>query len=118
IALEKGVINPSYIRMVCYLLKLAERYEDKADIFFVEITGKDGAQIAKAKEETAKEKLTAAISKHLERYDINIEYTKNRNLCVFFNRNLKQLAEVVDVIKSESDDEFDIQVKEITSELL
>ena len=118
IALEKGVINPSYIRMVCYLLKLAERYEDKADIFFVEITGKNGAQIAKAKEETAKEKLTAAISKHLERYDINIEYTKNRNLCVFFNRNLKQLAEVVDVIKSESDDEFDIRVKEITSELL
>ena len=118
IALEKGVTKPSYIRMVCYLLKLAEKFDDKADIFFIEVSRKDLKEISKADTERAKEKLASSVSRHLERYDLLIEYTSFRSLCVLFKRDLKKLTETVNEIKQESDDEFDISVKEITSELL
>ena len=118
IALEKEVSNPSYIRMVCYLLKLAEKFDDKADIFFVEISAKDGKEISNSSADRAKEILTSSVSKHLERYDLLIDYTKFRKLCVLFNRDLKKLTETVNEIKNESDGEFEISIKEITSELL
>ncbi|MBQ9863512.1 MAG: hypothetical protein IJM28_06355, partial [Lachnospiraceae bacterium] len=79
---------------------------------------KDLKEISKADTERAKEKLEASVSRHLERYDLLIEYTSFRSLCVLFKRDLKKLTETVNEIKQESDDEFEISVKEITSELL
>ena len=81
-----SVLNPSHVRMICYIMKLAEKNERKFDIFF---TG-----IETADEKTDAEVLAAArkaYSEHVMKYinmrDICIEYGHSSNIVVLFDRD-------------------------------
>ena len=88
-----SVLNPSHVRMICYIMKLAEKNARKFDIFF---TG-----IETADEKTDAEVLVAArkaYSEHVMKYinmrDICIEYGHSSNIVVLFDRDEEGMKKV------------------------
>ena len=81
------VIDPSHVRMLCYVMKLMERKGMDYDIVFVE-TESDMEDLRK----TIKEK--AGI------HDVTILYTKERYIVALFDRDEEETNEFIKTLKS------------------
>jgi len=96
--LEKpGLVRQaSHVRMICYIMKLAEKNKRTFEIFFAGINHPECSE-----EEHDKDPLSgfnAYVKKYLTMRDIMIEYDELSNILVLFDRKPEQLEEIREYI--------------------
>lgn len=82
---DSSIINPTHVRMVCYVTKLMEKKGQIIDIFFVK---HDNEQA-----------VTDALKQNIRGRDINIEYTGGVNAIVLFEKTEEEASEILGRIK-------------------
>lgn len=90
---KENVLNPSHVRMICYILKLEEYRKNKFEIFLVSL--KNGAEDS--------EKLNSVVKEYVGPRDINVAYTKTQNIVVLFNRSPGEIKAALETMSKETD---------------
>lgn len=70
---QEEITNPSHIRMLCYIIKLAEKKNMTVDVFYTKFTPPFG-----------REKFSDVSKSKLGKHDISLEYTENSNIIALF----------------------------------
>ncbi len=89
-----SVLNPSHVRMICYIMKLAEKNDRKFDIFFT------GIEVAEDKREDkefvagVRKAYSEHVMKYINKRDIYIEYGPSSNIVVLFDRDDEGMKKV------------------------
>lgn len=89
---EGVIINPSHVRLACYIMKLAEDCGDEFNVIFIEPKNNHLENF------TVEEFLESVLKQHLKTKDINIRYSKNQNLVVLFGRTENELENLLNSI--------------------
>ena len=85
---DKSIVKfPTHVRMLCYICKLKEKKGDRVSILFVGPKNEDEAGNRSELWEVIDKNIKAAI----ERHDVYIEYSRDVNVIVLFNRSREQL---------------------------
>ena len=103
------VFQPSHVRMICYVMKLAEKNDRRFDVFFAGVLPEKCAVNGdECKEhrpgrhgvtEELEEAFDAHIRKNLDIRDISIDYDIESNIIVLFDRDENGMKKVRDEIK-------------------
>ena len=89
-----SVLNPSHVRMICYIMKLAEKNERNFDIFFTGVeVAEDKRQDAEAVA-AARKSYSEHVMKYINKRDIYIEYGPTSNIVVLFDRDDEGMKKV------------------------
>ncbi len=78
-----GIINPSFVRMCAYLVKIAEENDREVDVFFV-TSYEDERQISA-------DEMDMKIKSSLKVSDIYLTYSENTKLVAVFDKNEQEL---------------------------
>ena len=95
---RKPVSNPSHVRMLCYIIKLMEKKGAGYQVLFVgpDTDGTDEAGLS-----AAWEKLSAVIKRNTDINDVNIQYTKERNIVALYGKDDNEAKRFSDGIRKE-----------------
>ncbi len=103
------VFQPSHVRMICYVMKLAEKNDRHFDVFFAGILPEDCGKLGDECKEHApgrhgvSEELEEAFDAHIRSIlgirDISIDYDIESNIIVLFDRNEDAMKKVREEIK-------------------
>lgn len=104
------VTNPSFVRMVCYLIKNSEKNNEKVDVNFIYVSYKDKEKLTKDEKEELTNVLTSSYSRKMEGQDIAIKYKDGCMLLVFFNRTDKEIGDCMDRIVAEIDYKYSHEI--------
>ncbi|MCR4792679.1 MAG: HD domain-containing protein [Lachnospiraceae bacterium] len=98
------VFHPSHVRMICYVMKLAEKNDRQFDVFFAgiipESCAHDGEECTEHKPgrhgitPEMEERFDAHIRKILGIRDISIDYDAESNIIVLFDRNEEEMKKI------------------------
>lgn len=80
---QEQILNPAHVRMVCYIMKLAEYSKQNFDMFFVE---------------ASQQAINEVMKKYIKNKDINIQYTDNQNLVVLFEYSDAEIEQIRNAI--------------------
>lgn len=104
------VTNPSFVRMVCYLIKNSEKNNEKVDVNFIYVGLKDKEKLTKDEKDELSLVLTNAYSRKMEGQDIAIKYKDGCILLVFFNRSENDINEYIGRIVAGIDYKYSYEV--------
>ncbi|MBO6007370.1 MAG: hypothetical protein J6P78_02250, partial [Lachnospiraceae bacterium] len=103
------VFQPSHVRMICYVMKLAEKNDRRFDVFFAgvlpghcSIDGEECREHAPGNHGVTREleeAFDAHIRKNLDIRDISIDYDIESNIIVLFDRDESGMKKVREDIK-------------------
>lgn len=85
---ELTILNPSHVRMVCYIMKLAEYRDRQSDVFLIEKSADNNS------EEYAQLTIDDILKEYIKKQDISIQYTETMNVVVLFDRSYKEAKNV------------------------
>lgn len=85
-----SILNPSHIRMLCYILKLMEKKEMEYRVLMFDAGDVDSGRI---------KRLEDAIKEQIRGHDINVKYTDSSNVAAFFDRTREETDRIIDRIK-------------------
>lgn len=100
------ILNPSNVRMVSYIIKLSEKSMRLFDVFFVEV------KCDEPTEEIRKER-AALLRQYSRRGDIFVEYTSNTSIWVLFEREPKDIVDIVNSLESTIIDGYSVTVSSL-----
>lgn len=83
---DHAISNPSHIRMLSYIVKLAEHKGRNFEMLFVQLVEDNTS-------EDDNTRLNDLLKPYMLRKDICIEYTKNQNIVVLFDRTKEETEE-------------------------
>ena len=89
-----SVLNPSHVRMICYIMKLAEKNDRKFDIFFTGIEVPEGKRADGDFVASVRKAYSEHVMKHINKRDIYIEYGPSSNIVVLFDRDDEGMKKV------------------------
>ena len=86
------VLHASHVRMICYIMKLAEKNNRPFDVFFAGTAEDDDGSFDR-------DDFNEYIKQYLNIRDILIEYCEHSNIVVLFDRNDNQVKNIREAIK-------------------
>ncbi len=89
-----SVSNPSHVRMICYIMKLAEKNKRKFDIFFTGIEVPEEKRADADAVATARKAYSEHVMKYINKRDIYIEYGPSTGIVVLFDRDDEGMEKV------------------------
>ncbi|MBO6008697.1 MAG: hypothetical protein J6P78_09090, partial [Lachnospiraceae bacterium] len=89
-----SVPNPSHVRMICYIMKLAEKNDRKFDIFFTGIEVPEEKREDSEAASAARKAYSEHVMKYINKRDIYIEYGPSSNIVVLFDRDDEGMKKV------------------------
>ena len=89
---RQNIVNPSHVRMLCYIIKLMERKGRHCRVFFAGI--KDDTQDLKVWN-----KLRTVLGEYLGPHDINIQYSKIQNVIALYDRTDEETDDFLESIR-------------------
>ena len=105
--LEKRTIkNPTYVRMLCYIIKLMERKDRRYMVYFVGLEGEEEDIQAEWSE------IKKSLSAYLDHYTLMVSYDKFTNVLAFYDRTE---ADVLDVFREIRTDYPDVKIVKLGS---
>lgn len=105
---DEFVTNPSFVRMVCYLIKKAEKNDVNVDVKFINVKSKNDNKVSR---EILSKKMVDAYSKKTEGQDIAIQYKSDSILLAFFDRTETEAAKYIDrIVKDLNIDSKEIEI--------
>lgn len=107
---EKEISNPSFVRMISYIVKLAEKQNQRVKIYLFESNAQEKSQEAILQN---KEKLRNILKEKMGYSDLSIEYSKNIQLVVWFDVSDIEVNERLEEINKYNNKEFEITYEEI-----
>ncbi len=90
---QKLVVNPSHVRMLCYVIKLMEKKGKTYRVFFAGPEDPDA-------DSRVWNKLRDTLRNYVGPHDINIQYTKLRNVIALYDRSDEETRAVLDAIRT------------------
>lgn len=103
---KEFITNPSFVRMVCSLIKKAEKNGIKTDIWFIDINYKNKDKFSKEEREELSKMIIPAYSGKMREQDIAIQYKDDCILLVFFDRAEDEIKECIDSIIADISPEY------------
>lgn len=114
LAAKKAFItNPSFVRMICSLIKRAEVKGDKTDIRFIDTDSSKDKYTKEEREALSKVMIDAYKDKTKGR-DIAIQYKDDTILLIFFNRTEEEIEECTDSIIAAFGPDYNPKVTELS----
>lgn len=108
------VLNPSHIRMLCYIMKLADKSARSYDVFYAKIVLSDVSALSDKEKSAVKKSLNARIKELIGTRDISIEYTGLSNIVALFDRTTEEFKELERLITDIPDTEgFTVSLEHI-----
>lgn len=92
---DNRILNPSHVRLTCYIMKLAELNKQKFKTIFIEPKETLHTNLK------TDEFLENVIKKHLQTKDINIRFTEHKNLVVLFSRANNEIDKILEEISKD-----------------
>lgn len=89
---HETVLNPAHIRMISYIIKLAEQDKRSFEVLFAEIKEPVFSERNSEKTDCNIEQI---LKPYIHTKDINVKYTKNTNIVVLFNRTGEELKNII-----------------------
>ena len=89
-----AVINPSYIRMLCYILKLTEKMDKTYRVIIISVESHDWPTI---------KHFEKSIATFLGQQDVNIKYTVSSYVIALYERTDEEEAAFIDAVKKAYD---------------
>ncbi|WP_026653233.1 HD-GYP domain-containing protein [Butyrivibrio proteoclasticus] len=83
---EMDIVNPTHVRMLCYIMKLMENKGKDYKVVFVTVPD-------------MQETYRAISSENLDAHDINIQYTKDVFVVAFYDKEEQQIRSFLDTVK-------------------
>ena len=87
---EEKITNPMHVRMVCYVIKLAEKNKRSFDIFYAESEDEEG--------------MNKVLKECIGYRDICIEYSNSKNIVVLFDISSKESEDIKKKIQDHATD--------------
>ena len=82
---KENILNPSHVRMLCYVMKLMEKKGKQYQLLFVKPLGYEDQYRQVIKEIT-------------DAHDVNIQYTEGQYIVAFYDKEESQIEEYENVI--------------------
>ena len=92
---SESVLNPSFIRMVCYLIKISEESGGKVEVFFLSTPGMN---VTVKDIDDKKDAVCGTARSKLDGLDICVRYTQESVLLVLFGKDDSEEKELVSEI--------------------
>lgn len=107
------IVNPAFVRMTCYLIKLAEKNDRKVDMYFCEPEKTDKSDFSEEEMDAFNQTLLESMRSIIDKDDVALQYSNSKCLLVLFDKSDREIRRIMQETLKDYRDEVRLVIKEI-----